>query len=212
VTRPADSKVTTIAANAVTTGKINDGEILNADINAAADIAITKIAAFSSADLRGRVSDESGTGAAIFAGGAIGAATATSPSAGDDDTSVPTTEWVQDELKATQTGTHASPSTTNPLTPTWAGPLHTVWYGATGEIDLPAVATYTGKAILIYNTGAFTITLDPNGTEVIVREGTVQSAGISMTLSSGAGNYVALFCDGARWITLGKNGTLAAGS
>lgn len=35
----------------------------------------------------------------VETGGAIGAATATTPSAGDDDTSVPTTEWVNDEIK-----------------------------------------------------------------------------------------------------------------
>lgn len=53
-----------------------------------------------SANLRTALSDESGTGAALFAGGAIGAATATSPAVNDDDTSVPTTEWVQDESVA----------------------------------------------------------------------------------------------------------------
>lgn len=116
------------------------------------------------------------------------------------------------EVVATQTGSHTTPSTTNPLAPTWSGPSHMVWYGATGEIDLPAASGYTGKVIGIYNTGAFTITIDPNGTEVIVREGTVQTGGISMTLSSGAGNFVWLYCDGVRWVTLGKNGTLAAGS
>lgn len=51
-----------------------------------------------SANLRTALSDESGTGAAIFAGGAIGAATATNPSAGDSDTSVATTAFVQGEI------------------------------------------------------------------------------------------------------------------
>jgi len=113
---------------------------------------------------------------------------------------------------ASQTGVHATPSTTNPLAPTWTTSMHTVWYGATGEIDLPAASGYTGRGIIIYNTGAYTITIDPNGSEVIVRDGTVQSGGVSITLSSGAGNYVSLFCDGARWITLGYKGTLAEGS
>lgn len=165
-----------------------------------------------SAEIRAIVGDESGTGALLFAGGAIGAATATTASAGDDDTSVATTAFVQDEVDATQTGTHASPSTENPLAPTWGGPLHTVWYGATGEIDLPAASTYAGRAILIYNTGAFTITIDPNSSEVIVRDGTVQSGGVTFTLSSGAGNYVSMYCDGARWITLGYKGILTLGS
>jgi hypothetical protein len=113
---------------------------------------------------------------------------------------------------ATQTGTHASPSTTNPLSPTWSGPLHTVYCGATMTVNLPPAATYAGRAILIYNTGAFTVTIDSDGSEVIVRDGNVQTGGVSFTLSSGAGNYVAVLCDGTRWITLGFKGNLAVGS
>lgn len=116
-------------------------------------------------------------------------------------------------VTAAQTGTHSAPSTSNPLSPTWSTTQdYTVWYGATGTINLPAVATYANKSIIIYNTGAFTITIDANGSEVIVRDGTVQTGGVSMTLSSGAGNFVCLRCDGARWITLGYKGTLAQGS
>jgi hypothetical protein len=86
-----------------------------------------------------------------------------------------------------------------------------IYYGATGEIDLPAAVA--GMAFVIYNTGAFTITIDPHGTDVIVRDGTAQAAGISITLASGAGNYVCLVCDTANhWVTLGSKGTLAEGS
>lgn len=53
-----------------------------------------------SAELRAIVTDESGTGALIFAGGNIGAADATTPSANDNDTSVATTAYVQTELTA----------------------------------------------------------------------------------------------------------------
>lgn len=115
-------------------------------------------------------------------------------------------------VNATQTGSHTSPSTTNPLSPTWSGPLHTVWYGATGTINLPAAAGYSGRGICVYNTGAFTVTIDSNGSEVIVRDGTVQTGGVSMTLSSGAGNFVFILSDGVRWVTRGFKGTLAAGS
>jgi 6-phosphogluconate dehydrogenase (decarboxylating) len=66
--------------------------------------------------------------------------------------------------------------------------------------------------LVVYNTGAFTITFDPNGSEVIVRDGTAQTGGVSMTLSSGAGNYVALVHNGTQWVTLGYKGTLAVGS
>lgn len=53
-----------------------------------------------SSELRAILGDESGTGALIFADGAIGAATATTPSANDNDTSVATTAYVQTELTA----------------------------------------------------------------------------------------------------------------
>jgi hypothetical protein len=107
--------------------------------------------------------------------------------------------------------TFASPATSNPLALT-ANDCYgfVLYYGATGEIDLPAGVV--GMNGIIYNTGAFTITIDPNGSEIIVRDGTAQSAGVSMTLSSGAGNYVALHFDGTRWVTLGYKGTLGAGS
>jgi hypothetical protein len=113
---------------------------------------------------------------------------------------------------ATESGTHSTPTTGNPLSPTWEGGLYIIWYGATGTINLPAVSGYQARGIIIYNTGAFTITIDSNGSEVIVRDGTAQTGGVSMTLSSGAGNYVCLISDGNRWVTLGYKGTLAVGS
>lgn len=51
-----------------------------------------------SAQMRTAISDKTGTGAAVFAGGDIGAATATTPAADDNDTSVATTAYVQGEL------------------------------------------------------------------------------------------------------------------
>lgn len=60
----------------------------------------TALATPSSANLASMVTDETGTGALVFAGGAIGAATATTPSANDNDTSVATTAYVQTELTA----------------------------------------------------------------------------------------------------------------
>ena len=198
-----------------------DATVTDAGVVTVADAShahnVGDISTFSSADLRGRMNDESGTGAALFAGGAIGAATATTPAADDNDTSVATTAFVQGEIGRDDinlidvTGSFASPITTNPYdlntADCWGG---TVFYGATGEIDLDAGVT--GQNVIIYNTGAFTITIDPDATDDIIREGTDQADGVSITLSSGAGNYVALLFDGASWITLGYKGTLAAGS
>lgn len=111
-----------------------------------------------------------------------------------------------------QISSFASPLTTNPYSLTAANSYGTIiYYGATGEIDLPAAVA--GMVIIVYNTGAYTITFDPNGTDVIVRDGTAQSAGVSITLSSGAGNYVTLVADAVNhWVTMGYKGTLAQGS
>jgi hypothetical protein len=125
------------------------------------------------------------------------------------DLAVVNTDYVK---PATETGTHSTPATGNPLSPTWEGGIYIIWYGATGTINLPAVAGYQARGVIIYNTGAFTITIDANSSEVIVRDGTVQTGGVSITLSSGAGNYVCLISDGNRWVTLGYKGTLAQGS
>ncbi len=152
------------------------------------------------------------TGAQTVSNKDLQTSTATTASPGDNDTSLATTAFVQTEIDGTKSGSHASPSTTNPLSPTWNGVFHAVYYGATGTINLPAASSYDGRGIWIYNTGSFTVTVEPNGTEVIVRDGNVQSAGVNFTLSSGAGNFVSLVSDGTRWITAGYKGTLSVGS
>jgi hypothetical protein len=142
---------------------------------------------------------------------AIGAATATTASAGDNDTSVATTAFVHTEVDSTKSGTHATPSTTTPLSPTWSGPAHVVWSNATsGTINLPAASGYVNRGILIYNIAATVVRIDPNASEGIVRDGTAQTGGKYLELTSGTGNYVSLICDGERWITLGFKGSLSA--
>lgn len=64
------------------------------------DAGVSHLASSTSADLRGVLSDENGTGAALFVGGDIGAGAATTPSANDNDTSIATTAYVQTELTA----------------------------------------------------------------------------------------------------------------
>lgn len=110
----------------------------------------------------------------------------------------------------TQIGTFAAPITTNPYT--LANSYNAViWYGATGQINLPTAVA--GMNYIIYNTGAFTITINPQNADVVVRDGTPQSAGVSFTLSSGAGNYVTITSDAAgHLVTLGYKGTLVQGS
>lgn len=79
-----------------------------------------------------------------------------------------------------------------------------------GTVSLPAgVAGMNG---IIRSNSNNIVTVDPNGSEVVVRDGTTQTGGVSFTLSAGVGNYVAIYYDGAGWVTLGYKGTLAAGS
>lgn len=76
------------------------------------DAGVSHLAASSSADLRGMLSDESGTGAAVFAGGSIGAGTATTASANDSSTLIATTAYVQSELTAYAADTKTLTNTT----------------------------------------------------------------------------------------------------
>ena len=167
----------------------------------------------SSANLRAALTDETGTGALVFAGGALDAATATTQQWYVSNTTVATTAFAHAAFDVVERGSHSSPLTTNPLAVTDSSPMCIVWYGATGTINLrSASGLIAGKGYLIYNTGSFTITINPDGSDVIVRDGVVQTGGVSMTLSSGAGNYVYIISDGVRWITLWYKGTLAEGT
>jgi hypothetical protein len=86
-----------------------------------------------------------------------------------------------------------------------------LFYDDTDIIALPAAMA--GMNIIIYNAGSNTITIDPNGSDVIVRDGTAQTGGVQITLSAGVGNYVTLLADAANhWVTLNYKGTLAEGS
>ena len=111
-------------------------------------------------------------------------------------------------VTAVQIGTMASPITTSGYNLLGTNCYNSVlYYGATDTINLPTAVA--GMNVLIYNTGSFTIGINPQNGDVVVRDGSPQSAGIAFSLSSGAGNYVTLVCDVAgHWITLGFKGTL----
>lgn len=112
---------------------------------------------------------------------------------------------------AQQLGTQSSPDTTGGAI-AWDSPMYMVWTNTTTTYALPAASAYVGRGVIFYVTGTNAVTIDPNGSEVIVREGVAQTGGVTLTLTGTAGNYVALFCTGTRWVTIGKVGTLAAGS
>lgn len=108
-------------------------------------------------------------------------------------------------------GSYGTPDTTAGAI-TWTAPLYEVFTNTTTTYALPAAAGYAGRGVIFYVVGTNLITIDPNASEVIVRDGTAQTGGVTMTLAGVAGNYVAMMCDGTRWVTLGFKGTLAAGS
>ncbi len=118
---------------------------------------------------------------------------------------------IQSIFVAAMLGTYGSPDTTAGAL-SWTAPVYEVWTNTTTTYALPAAAAYAGKAVIFYVKGTNLITIDPNGSEVIVRAGTAQTGGVSMTLAGVAGNYVCLICDGVVWATLGYSGTLAVGS
>lgn len=125
---------------------------------------------------------------------------------------IATQTYADTAAKASRLGSHASPDTTAGSI-TWASAaVYEVWTNTTTTYTLPAASGYDGKAVIFYVTGTNAITIDPNSSEVIVRDGTAQTGGVTLTLTGAAGNYVCLVCDGTRWVTLGYKGTLAAGS
>lgn len=115
-------------------------------------------------------------------------------------------------IKASQSGTWAAPITAGTLSPTFAGASHSAFIGATCTVTLPPVADYEGRTLFFYSVGAFVLTFDPTSSETIVREGTLQTGGVTCTLDAAVGNFVAFYCDGGSWITAGFKGTLAVGS
>lgn len=150
--------------------------------------------------------------AQVVAGALADGMTATTQTVGDNDTSLATTAFANAAAKATKLGSHASPDTTGGAI-TWAtSAVYEVWTNTTTTYTLPAASGYDGKAVIFYVTGTNAITIDPNSSEVIVRDGTAQTGGVTLTLTGAAGNYVCLICDGTRWISLGYKGVLAAGS
>lgn len=126
-----------------------------------------------SAELRTILTDETGTGALVFAGGAIGAATATTASANDNSTLVATTAYVQTELTAYASDTVTFTNKT--LDAEGTGNVLTIprrlWFPAAGCVnatagsvwDLPAsnpavaacvTGTNTQKGVLDFADGA----------------------------------------------------------
>jgi hypothetical protein len=110
-------------------------------------------------------------------------------------------------------GTFASPITSSGTYSLTAANSYNsiIFYNDTDTLALPAAVA--GMNLCVYVTGTNLTTIDPNGTDVVVRDGTAQSAGVSFTVAGVAGNYACLIADAANhWTTMGYKGTLAQGS
>lgn len=134
-----------------------------------------------SAELRTILTDESGTGALIFAGGAIGAATATTASANDSSTLVATTAYVQGELTAyaSDTVTFTNKTLTSPIiasisnTGTLTLPTSTDTLVGRATTDTLTNKTLTAPVIsTISNTGTLTL---PTSTDTLVGRATTDT-------------------------------------
>ena len=110
----------------------------------------TFLATPSSANLRAALSDESGSGALVFAGGDIGAATATTASPGTNTTQVATTAFVTAAVSAS--GTKKYTATNASITPssgtaTWSIPATTHLIGNTPAIMIQMFEVSSGMLV-----------------------------------------------------------------
>jgi hypothetical protein len=110
----------------------------------------TFLATPTSANLRAAISDESGTGAIVFAGGDIGAATATTATAGNSSTLVATTAFVANAVSSS--GTRKYTETNASITPssgtaTWSIPATTHLLGNTPAIMVQMFEVSSGMLV-----------------------------------------------------------------
>jgi hypothetical protein len=110
----------------------------------------TFLATPTSANLRAAITDEAGTGALVFAGGDIGAATATTATAGNSSTLVATTAFVANAVSSS--GTKKYTATNASITPssgtaTWSIPATTHLLGNTPAIMIQMYEVSSGQLV-----------------------------------------------------------------
>ncbi len=108
-------------------------------------------------------------------------------------------------------GTWASPITSTGAYSLAASNSYGMWiyYNDTDEITLPAAVG--GMSVCVQVPAATLVPVGPNGTDVIVLEGTPLSAGQAFSIAAVAGNFACLIADVANhWVTAGTKGTMTA--
>jgi hypothetical protein len=160
-----------------------------------------------SAGLRAALSDETGTGAAVFAGGDIGAATATTPSADDNDTSVATTAYVQTELGQEYARTARGDANYTILTTDRLVAV-TASLTAPRTFTLPAASAYpTGRVLTVVDeAGGVTST----NTLTVARAGSDTINGATSVVIKAANGGISIESDGSSKWTMTANVLTAA--
>lgn len=72
---------------------------------------------------------------------------------------------------------------------------------AAGTVSL--LAGTVGDTVTVYATGAFAVSVDPNGTQVITLNGVDLAGGNKITSTSTAGDSVTLYFNGTKWRVIG---------
>ena len=95
------------------------------------------------------------------------------------------------------------------------GTLHLATGAGTWVLPDIDAADGTGHSVCVYSTGANAVVVDPDAEDRIRHNGTLLTAGYTLTSASGAGNFVCLVVtdfstDVAHWTTMGISGTWTA--
>lgn len=161
----AGTNPTTLAGYGIT-----DAQPLDADLTAIAALAGTGITVRTAADTWAQRTITAGNGIAVTNGNGV----AGNPTIAVDGTV---------QAIATKTGAYTATETDEVLL-----------CNGTFTLTLPAAASNTRRRYSVRNTGAGTVTIDPNAAELI--NGAV-------TLALTGGQFVTIVCDGSAWFTIG---------
>jgi hypothetical protein len=138
--------------------------------------------------------------------------TATTQTAGSNDTKVATDAYADTATRATHLGTFASPNTAAGAI-TWTAPVYNIYTSAasTRTYTLPAASSYTGQAfILNVAVGTGHVNVQPASGAQLVLAGVLLTADHYVQAATSApGNYICFISDGTNWTSLGSSGTWA---
>lgn len=144
-----------------------------------------------------------GSGGLVTYSGAIGAATATTASVSDNDTSVATTAFVQGErVIVTKTTATSYTIGTTDSRELYGGVIY-----VTGAATLTIPAVASGASFTVVTVGAVAVSVDPNASDLIYLNGTALADGDKITNASTTGDMAVItYFDGTGWIATTNSG------